>query len=82
MRFKNFSKELIVVKLSPKEWVYQKMPELGSIVMAEFKLVEPGQVTNEFDPDDPNVQLMLKAHPELRPIVVPSVWERLRQPAL
>jgi hypothetical protein len=43
-------------------------------------ILEPGDVTEDFDENDSIVQLMLKAHPELRSIIVPSVWERLRRP--
>ena len=41
------------------------------------RIMEPGYITEDFDPEDPIVQIMLKAHPELKPFVVPSVWERL-----
>jgi hypothetical protein len=79
MRFKNFSTEPIEWKTDTKAWTHPEYP--GSFIqIVERSFVEPGEVTADFDPDDPIVQLMLKAHPELRPIVVPSVWERLRKP--
>lgn len=79
MRFKNFSAEPIEWKADTKAWTHPKHP--GSFIqIVERSFVEPGEVTADFDPDDPIVQLMLKAHPELRPIVVLSVWERLRKP--
>lgn len=81
MRFKNFSREAIKCVLGDKTWVFPAQP--GSFIQTvEFDLIEPGEVTAEFEEDDPVVQAMLKAHPELRPFVVPSVWERIRNPAL
>lgn len=79
MRFKNFSQEPIEYDRKTKLWTHPA--DKGSFIqIVERNFVEPDEVTQDFDPDDPIVQLMLKAHPELRPIVVPSVWERLRKP--
>lgn len=79
MRFKNFSKQPIEYDRRAQAWTHPE--HKGSLIqVVEKSFVEPGEVTADFDPDDPIVQLMLKAHPELRPIVVLSVWERLRNP--
>jgi hypothetical protein len=81
VRFKNFSHEVIKCTLGNKNWIFPAQP--GShITVVEFKLIEPGEVTAEFEENDPVVQVMLNAHPELRPFVVPSVWEWIRSPAL
>jgi hypothetical protein len=69
VRFKNFSSNLITVPY--KAW---RHPQGGHLAMN--LIVEPG-VSEEFDPDDPVVQLLLKAHPELRPFVVPSAWDKI-----
>ena len=53
----------------------------GQILTLNYAVIEPGEVTTDFDPDDPLVQRMLTAHPELRPIVTLSRWELLRRPA-
>lgn len=77
MRFKNFSDGAIEYERIAKAWVHPAHP--GSFVeVVESRVVEAGDVTADFDPSDPTVQLMLKAHPELRPIVVLGVWDRLR----
>jgi hypothetical protein len=81
MRFKNFSRTDLVIPWTTTNWTWGD-PVSGRIGIEQRIIVEAGDVTTDFDPEDPVVQLMLKAHPELRPIVVPSVWERLRQPSL
>jgi hypothetical protein len=81
MRFKNFSERDIEYEVKNKVWMHPQYPD-SFIQICERSFIEPGEVTIDFDPDDPVVQLMLKAHPELRPIVVPSVWERLRKPEI
>lgn len=77
MRFKNFSQEPILYDGKSQAWTHPE--HKGSFIrIDERKFVEPGEVTTDFDPEDPIVQLMLKAHPDLRPYVTPTVWERLR----
>jgi hypothetical protein len=80
MRFKNFSKEPIEYSCATENWVFPASP--GQFIdIRKQALVMPGEVTTDFDPDDPVVQLMLKAHPDLRPLVTLSRWEWLRNPA-
>ncbi len=76
IRVKNFSTEPIEF-----DWVNVWRPRSGPgfIQIVEKRIMEPGEMTGEFDPDDPFIQRMLKIHPELRPYVAPSVWERLRR---
>jgi hypothetical protein len=71
VRFKNFSPTLISVPY--QVWTAPKKE--GSITLSMN--VEPGDLTPEFDPADPIVQLMLRAHPELRPVVMRTAWQRV-----
>lgn len=52
--------------------------EGGDDAIVVTHLYEPGEVSEDFDPDDPIVQVLLRAHPDLRPYEVPSVWDRLK----
>jgi hypothetical protein len=81
MRFKNFSAESITFDAGCQLWHYPEH-EGNLIRLAFVGLVEPGEVTSEFEPDDPLVQMMLRAHPELRPYVTRTVWERILKPEL
>lgn len=72
MRFKNFSGSIITLPF--QVWVPPKKQD-GYISLS--LAVEPGEITDEFDPQDPFVQLMLKAHPELRPVTLATAWERV-----
>jgi len=83
VRFRNYSSDLISVPL--QVWIYpgaRKEP-LGDLSRSGAGFitlsveVPSGEVTQEFDPDDPIVKLMLKAHPELRPYVVKNAWEKV-----
>jgi hypothetical protein len=80
VRFKNFSKDPVEYDRQKTRWAGPNGS--GWIEVKESSIIYPDEVTEDFDPNDPIVQLMLKAHPELRPIVVPNVWERLRKPDL
>jgi hypothetical protein len=70
VRFKNFAREVIAVPV-----VIWTHPKGGQIV--ENLLVEPGEISQEFDESDPIVQRMLKVHPELRPVVLATAWQRI-----
>lgn len=79
MRFKNFSREIIRVPV--QVW---RPPSSRPRVEAEGEehitishVYDPGDVSEDYDPEDPVVRLLLQAHPELKPYVVPSVWEHL-----
>ncbi len=77
MRFKNFCSEPIQFDAGSQLWHHPEHE--GNLVQLNFVgLVEPGEVTQDFDEEDPLVQIMLKAHPELRPYVCPTVWDRIR----
>jgi hypothetical protein len=76
MRFKNFSGDSIEFPVA-KGWRHPN----GAILITEKFIMEPGEVTTDFDADDPIVQIMLKVHPELRPYVTPTIWEWIRKPA-
>ncbi len=71
MRFKNFSREALSVPF--QAWTH---PTKGGLITLSLG-IEPGDITDEFDPNDPIVQVMLKAHPELRPVVLATAWERV-----
>ena len=77
IRIKNFSPEPVQFDLL-QTWRFPGGSDFVQIV--EKHIMGPGEVTQEFDPDDPYVQRMLKVHPELRAYVGPTVWERLRKP--
>lgn len=70
VRFKNFATSPLSVPF--QQWAH---PDGGRIALAMH--LEPGEITEQFDPNDPLVQLMLKAHPELRPVVLRNAWERI-----
>jgi hypothetical protein len=72
VRFKNFSKGVITVPW--RVWVPPR-PLEGHIT--ESIGFDPGEITGEFDENDPVVQLLLKAHPELRPVVIATSWQRV-----
>ncbi len=72
MRLKNFSKGIIRVPFSV--WTPPK-PSVGRITLA--LVVEPDELTDEFDDNDPILKLLLKAHPELRPVVMRTAWEKV-----
>lgn len=71
MRFKNYSAGIISVPF--QVWTPPKKD--GQITLS--LRIEPDELTHDFDPEDPIVQLMLKAHPELRPVVVKTAWEKI-----
>lgn len=71
VRFRNYSKDHISVPY--QVWRHPKNP--GQITLSVA--VDPGEVTTDFDPEDPLIQLMLKAHPELRPYIVRNAWEKI-----
>lgn len=71
MRFKNFSREIISVPY--QMWVAPK--KQGHILLSMS--FDPGEITQDFDPSDPIVQRMLQAHPELRPVIMATAWERV-----
>jgi hypothetical protein len=76
MRFKNFSQETLVVQL--QGWTHLDHEGVHGGIILVSQIIGSGDVTKDFDPEDPAVQVMLKAHPELRPYVTPTVWEHLR----
>lgn len=73
MRFKNYGRGIIQVPF--QVWTPPKGQGDGHISLA--LCVEPGDITDEFDPEDPIVALMLKAHPELRPVVMRTAWQKV-----
>jgi hypothetical protein len=73
VRFKNFSGSIIT--LPYQLWIPPKKTD-GFLTVSVA--VDAGEITEDFDPKDPIVQLMLKAHPELRPITLATAWERIQ----
>jgi hypothetical protein len=71
VRFKNFSPDTIRVPI--QLWTRKETQEFIGLSVT----IESGEITDDFDPNDPIVRLMLKAHPELRPVVMANAWERL-----
>jgi hypothetical protein len=72
VRFKNFSGDSILIP--QRQWVFPAAPE--NLITVNLRL-EPGELTVELDPADPLVQVLLKAHPELRPVVLATAWQRV-----
>jgi len=71
MRFKNFSAEPI--RFGRQAWTH---PQHGGLIEIVHR-IEGNEITEDLDPEDPLVQKMLKAHPDLRPYVTPTAWEHL-----
>jgi hypothetical protein len=73
VRFRNFSGSQILVPY--KQWTFPSDPADNHITLS--LTIEPDELTDEFDPDDPMVQLMLRAHPELRPVIMRTAWQKV-----
>lgn len=77
MRFKNFSSEPL--KIPFQRWVKRSEAQPGKLEgrLDLSILFDPGEVSDELEPEDPIAKLLLKAHPELRPFTLPTLWERI-----
>lgn len=73
MRFKNYGDGTLILPL--KQYVFPDAPGENHITLS--LTVEPDELTQDFDPESPLVQLMLKAHPELRPFVLKTAWQKV-----